>query len=85
MAPRAEQNPRESQAARRPHFWLTFRQHFYEVLCIVLLAVALLFFWQAIAYLMQRDYPATLLLGGVGLSVAHLAGLMARLALADRS
>jgi hypothetical protein len=66
-------------------FWALLRRHLYEVLCMVLFGVALLFFWQSVAYLMQRDYPGSVILAGVGLSVAHLGGLMARLALADRS
>lgn len=65
--------------------WLAFRRHLYEVLCLFLLAISVMFFWYSIAYLTHRDYPGALLLMGAGLSIAHLGGLMARLALADRS
>ena len=66
-------------------FRTLFRQHFYEVLCLALFVVSIVFLWQSVTYLVRRDYVASLILTGVGVTVAHLAGRMARLALADRS
>lgn len=64
--------------------WI-FRGYFYEFLCLLLLTLSMVFFWYAISLVASRDYPGSLLLLGAGLSIAHLGGLMARLALADRS
>lgn len=71
--------------ARPGGFRTLFRQHFYEVLCLALFVVSIVFLWQSVTYLVRRDYVASLILAGVGVTVAHLAGRMARLALADRS
>ena len=61
------------------------REFLFEILCILLIVVSLVLLWYAVEHLGRRDYPGSLLLTGAGLSIAHLGGLMARLALADRS
>jgi hypothetical protein len=93
MSPVERNNPdnpsgrtrRPAAGARSGGFRTLFRQHFYEVLCLALFVVSIVFLWQSVTYLVRRDYVASLILTGVGVTVAHLAGRMARLALADRS
>lgn len=79
-------NDKEQTAklASTPGILVLLRQHFYEVLCLALFVVSIVFLCQSVAYLAKRDYAASLILTAVGVSVAHLAGKLARLALADR-
>lgn len=79
-------NERENntKSANSSFFRRLMREFLFEILCLLLISVSLVLMWYAVDHLARRDYPGSLLLTGAGLSIAHLGGLMARLALADR-
>jgi len=60
------------------------RNYFFEVLSVLLIGSSLLFFWQCIDSMKQRDYVAAILLMCIGLAVITVGKEMARLALAQK-
>ena len=57
------------------------RRYLFEILAIALLGGSLVFFWECIGYLSQRNYVAAVLLMGIGLAVITVGKELARLAL----
>ncbi len=60
------------------------RRAFFEILSLLLIGGSLVFFYQCASSLARRDYVASLILMGIGLSVISVGKEIARLALAQR-
>ena len=60
------------------------RFFFFEILALALIAGSMFFFKEALEYLAERDYVASLVVVGIGVSVISVGKEMARLALVQR-
>ena len=60
------------------------RRSLFEVLAVVLIVGSLAFFYECVSYLAKRDYVASLILLGIGLSVITVGKELARLALVQK-
>jgi hypothetical protein len=60
------------------------RRHLFEVLAVLLIGGSLVFFWQSVSYLGQRDYVSAVIVTGIGLAVLSVGKELARLALVQR-
>jgi hypothetical protein len=57
---------------------------YFQILCALLIASSLVFFWQCIAHLSRRDYVAAGMLMLIGVSTLWVSSELARLALLER-
>lgn len=60
------------------------RRHLFELLSVLLIGGSLVFFWQCISYLTQRNYVAAVIVMGIGLAVISVGKELARLALVQK-
>ena len=60
------------------------RHFFFEILALALIIGSMFFFKEALEYLADRDYVASLIVVGIGVSVISVGKEMARLALVQR-
>jgi hypothetical protein len=60
------------------------RRYLFEILAILLIGGSLVFFYECVTYLAKRDYVASLILLGIGLSVITVGKELARLALVQK-
>lgn len=60
------------------------RFFFFEILALALIGGSMFFFKEALEYLADRDYVASLVVVGIGVSVISVGKEMARLALVQR-
>lgn len=59
------------------------RLHVLEIMSVTSLVAGLGFLLQALQYVQDRNYVASVLLALIGVSVMNIAGYLARLALSD--
>ncbi len=60
------------------------RRYLFEVLAVLLIGGSLVFFYECVSHLAQRDYVASIILLCIGVSVITVGKELARLALAQR-
>jgi uncharacterized membrane protein YczE len=60
------------------------RRHLFEVLTVLLIGGSLVFFYECVTYLAQRQYVSALVLCGIGISVISVGKELARLALVQK-
>lgn len=60
------------------------RRYLFEVLAVLLIGGSLVFFYECVSSLARRDYVASIVLLGIGVSVITVGKELARLALAQR-
>jgi hypothetical protein len=60
------------------------RRYFFEVLAVLLMGGSLVFFYECIGYVSERNYVAAIILMLIGISVISVGKEMARLALIQK-
>jgi uncharacterized membrane protein YczE len=60
------------------------RRHLFEALTVLLIGGSLVFFYECVSYLAQRQYVSALVLLGIGVSVISVGKELARLALVQK-
>ena len=60
------------------------RRYFFEVLAVLLMGGSLVFFFECIGYVSERNYVAAIILMLIGISVISVGKEMARLALIQK-
>jgi hypothetical protein len=60
------------------------RRYFFEILAVLLLGGSLVFFYECLDYLVDRDYVSALILMFIGIAVISVGKEMARLALVQK-
>jgi hypothetical protein len=60
------------------------RRHLFEILAVLLIGGSLVFFWECVDRIANRDYVGALILTGIGLAVISVGKELARLALVQK-